>query len=45
MYFEKMKGHKQLLVSLLNTIYRVFKKEGEKVNSYYATKNWILGAI
>ena len=25
--------------------YRVFKKEGEKVNGYYATKNWILGAI
>ena len=26
-------------------LYRVFKKEGEKVNGCYATKNWILGAI
>ena len=30
---------------LFLSLYRVFKKLGEKVNGYYATKNWILEAI
>ena len=26
-------------------MYRVFKKEGEKVKGYYTAKKWILGTV
>ena len=44
-FFKPQRNIAQTIILGRNPLYRVFKKEGEKVNGYYATKIWILGAI